>query len=242
MTYYCPAATTIVSDFLCLSAVGLLAARQSPLNLAVFNSSYRILWLCQIFSGALASAICIQVGMALGGSRISDAKHPIKVGMTICIGIIFFMSAVVLQYPVALARIFSNDEDILQEFSDSRRSLAFTMVAMNVAIVLKKIVMNLGYTHQAFHAGVVGAWGGQVPSVLFLTHSFENNMFWLYMGVACGYTLLCLILTSFLVCCDWDDVVHLATERSERKNRTLAEGERNLNTITVKETTEHIEA
>jgi len=217
MNYYWPVSSSIASDFLCLAVVGVLAGRQSSLNLAVFNSSYRILWMCLIFSGAVASATCIQVGAALGGGRVADAQHSLHVGLVTCIVILVCLTIPVVCAPNYIAMIFSDDQHIWDAFSTIRWPLAFTMFTMNLSVVLKTFVMNLGFTNRAFYAGLIGCWCGQVPMVVTFTTVFENNMVWLYIGVASGYTLGCLILGGILIFVDWNHVIELAMKRSERE-------------------------
>jgi Na+-driven multidrug efflux pump len=205
----------MASYFLRFSVIGAVAAHQSSLNLAVFNSSCRILWMCLVFSGSVASAICNQVGMALGGRRIKDAQYSIRVGLSMCIATLFGLSIVIVAISTEMAQLFSDDPLLWKQFHLIRWPLAFTMMTMNLSVVVERIVMNLGFTDLAFYAGLVGSWVEQVPFVVAFAYFLGNDMFWLYMGVACGYTLLSILLGYFLFTVDWNVVIQLAMERSE---------------------------
>ena len=80
---YVPAALSIASDFWRLSAVGALAATLSTLDLAVFTTSYRIMWLSLTVTGSLSSAIGILLAQHLGGGRVATAKGTMVVGVGI---------------------------------------------------------------------------------------------------------------------------------------------------------------
>ena len=74
-----PSALAIGSDFWRVTVIGVLAARQKALELAVFNVGYRFLWICLMFSGALARAAGIQIAIAIGNSSVAVAQGIAKV-------------------------------------------------------------------------------------------------------------------------------------------------------------------
>ena len=76
---YLPSALAIGSDFWRVTVIGVLAARQGALEVAVFNVGYRFLWICLMFSGALARAAGIQIAIAIGNSSVAAAQGIAKV-------------------------------------------------------------------------------------------------------------------------------------------------------------------
>ena len=76
---YLPSALAIGSDFWRVTVIGVLAARQGALEVAVFNVGYRFLWICLMFSGALARAAGIQIAIAIGNSSVAVAQGIAKV-------------------------------------------------------------------------------------------------------------------------------------------------------------------
>ena len=62
---YVPAALSIASDFWRFSLIGAIAGHLGEVEVGVFTSSYRILWICLTLSGAIAASAGIKIGMAL---------------------------------------------------------------------------------------------------------------------------------------------------------------------------------
>lgn len=71
---YFPAALSGASDWWRVTVIGAVAATLGNVDLAVFNSSYRILWMCLIFAGSLAFATGIKLGTMLGAGDAHGAK------------------------------------------------------------------------------------------------------------------------------------------------------------------------
>ena len=76
---YVPSALAIASDFWRVTVIGVIAARQGSLEVAIFNVGYRFLWICLLFSGALARVAGIKIAVAVGESAITTAKYIAKV-------------------------------------------------------------------------------------------------------------------------------------------------------------------
>ena len=76
---YVPSALAIASDFWRVTVIGIIAARQGSLEVAIFNVGYRFLWICLLFSGALARAAGIKIAVAVGENAITTAKYISKV-------------------------------------------------------------------------------------------------------------------------------------------------------------------
>ena len=76
---YLPSALATGSDFWRVTVIGVIAARQGALEVAVFNVGYRFLWICLMFPGALARAAGIQIAIAIGNSSVAAAQSIAKV-------------------------------------------------------------------------------------------------------------------------------------------------------------------
>ena len=80
---YIPSALAIGSDFWRVTVIGVLAAKQGTVEVAVFNVGYRFLWICLMFSGALARAAGIQIAIAIGEKAVKQAQSIAKVWLGI---------------------------------------------------------------------------------------------------------------------------------------------------------------
>eukprot|EP01047_Picozoa_sp_COSAG01_P058784 COSAG01_NODE_6970_length_3411_cov_3.486715_4_plen_148_part_00 len=71
---YVPAAVVSASDWWRVAAIGAVALTLGEKDLAVFNSSYRLLWLANIFNGSLSGAAAVKLGIALGAGHARRAR------------------------------------------------------------------------------------------------------------------------------------------------------------------------
>jgi Na+-driven multidrug efflux pump len=107
---YFPAALAGASDWWRVSAIGVVAVSfDDDTSLAVFNSSYRILWICLIFIGSIGGALGVKVANFLGAGDVKRAKHTIVVALTIAAVLLTIFASIVLLLPSQAASIFTSD-------------------------------------------------------------------------------------------------------------------------------------
>ena len=70
-------------------------------------------------------------------------------------------------------------------------------------------------------AGLGGSWLGQVPAAYLLLRCWERSLRSVYVGVAAGYGLLCILLSVALACLDWEAV---SAEAQARARPTAGSG------------------
>jgi len=215
---YLPAALAIGSDFWRMAVIGFIAAGlggKDSVYLAVFNSSYRICWMCLTFCGALAGAVGTQLNIALGKGSVEDAKRSAWVGTALAAFFMVMLGAVIVCIPRTLGRIFSDDPAVLDVFEESRWPFAAFAVLMNMSVNVERIPMAAGRVTAVFRAGLAGSWLGQVPGVIFCTTYWRKDLVGLYTGVAAGYGLLLVLYGIIVLTLDWNQVIAEARERSE---------------------------
>ena len=211
---YLPAALSIASDFWRMSLVGTLAATLSPLDLAVFTASYRIMWLSLSLAGSLSSAIGIQLSQHLGARRTATARRTVASGLFLAVVTLVGVGSLIVSQPRALASLFSSDASVLDAFESARRPLALTTVSMNLAVVLEGLLMTTGRTRTVLAVGLVGSWVGQVPAVYLLLRCWRRSLSAVFMGVSVGYALLCALLGCALASLNWESIADEAAERA----------------------------
>ena len=212
---YVPAALASASDFWRLSAVGAIAATLSEDDLGVFNASYRIMWLSLAFAGAVGTAIGARLGLRVGQRDARGAKRGVFVGILLTLGLLIILTCLVALLPRQLGSIFTRDRNLLDKFEESRYSLAAVVFLMNLAVVLEKIPMACGYTRIVFIVGFGASWCVQVPAVLLFVNFWRQSLTAVFLGVATGYGLLCILLFVVVFTIDYDDVLKQAARRSE---------------------------
>eukprot|EP01062_Namystynia_karyoxenos_P005879 TRINITY_DN12031_c0_g1_i1.p1 TRINITY_DN12031_c0_g1~~TRINITY_DN12031_c0_g1_i1.p1 ORF type:complete len:533 (+),score=119.83 TRINITY_DN12031_c0_g1_i1:56-1600(+) len=216
---YVPAAFSIASDFWRMAFIGGVATWIGKDEAAVFNTSYRILWIALIFVGAVVGAVGIKLGQQLGKGRpgIPAAKQVIHVGFVYIMVFDVGLSAIVWAIPRQLAAIFSSDDKVLTLFEDSRWPLAWLTFVMTLSVALERVPMVMGRTKGVFVMGLLGSWVGQVPGVLLCVRFWKKDLTRLYCGAAAGYTLLCVLYAILCIRTDWNHEADQALHRAEQK-------------------------
>ncbi len=212
---YLPAALSIASDFWRVAVIGAIAARLGRVELAVFTSSYRIMWTCLIFSSSVAAACGIKIGQALGKGEHHIAKRLPLAGLSVAFVFLFGLSALVMLIPGSFATIFSSDSDVIDQFKSVAVPLASTILSQNLSVALERIVVSVGKAREIFVVGLIGSWGGQVPGVLLCTIFWRNDLVGLYVGVTAGYAITVVIYAVLIAKFDWQELAIAAAERAE---------------------------
>jgi MATE family multidrug resistance protein len=214
---YVPAAASMASDWWRVTVIGVFAARMGPLQIAVFNTGYRITWMTLTLVGSLGGALGARLGIQIGQGDIDGGKQTVLVGGGICCGTLAFLSVVVYIMVRPIGAIFSDDPEVIDQFVQSRLPLATMIFTMNLSVFLERIPVAMGRTKIVFYAGVVGSWVGQVPGVVLALHFWRNDLVGLYWGVSFGYMLLCLLLIFIIQRVNWQDIVSEGQQRAFSK-------------------------
>jgi Na+-driven multidrug efflux pump len=218
---YFPSAFGIASDFWRVAAIGMMAAQLGKEEVAVFNTSYRLMWIVLVCVMALAGASGIIMSMRLGSLDHAGAKQAGLVGVGLSSMICTVIGLVVWANIEAFGRIFTDDEDFLRLFREARTPFAITLILMNISIAVEKIPYSMGRTQEVFWMGFIASWGGtseefgptigpyrnwtaltfllcsyvtaQVPAVFLCTKYWRNDLTGLYTGMCFGYGVLVLL-------------------------------------------------
>jgi len=212
---YFPAALSLASDFWRVAAIGAVAAQLGAEEVSVFNCSYRIMWIALTFIGSMGGAMAIHLGVALGAGDTHQAKLCARVCIGTCVVAVALLAGVMLFFARYVAMVFSPDEAIQELFHEVRVPMVAMMVLMTLAVLLERIPMAMGRTSVVLGVGLVGSWVGQVPGVYIGVYLWRNDLVGLFTGVACGYALLCLLLTAIIMCTNWERFSLEAQRRSE---------------------------
>jgi len=212
---YVPAALGAASDFWRVAAIGAVAAKLGDVEVAVFNTSYRIMWIVLILVSALSTAAGIKTSQRLGKRDHQGAKQAGWVGIIMSAAILVIIGALVLWKNRAFGRIFTEDPVFLNMFEESKVPFTLTLVLMNMSVAIERIPYSMGRTKEVFWYGFVASWGAQVPGVILLTRYWQDDLIRLYWGMAIGYLVLVILYASIVLRSDWKIYAELAVLRSE---------------------------
>eukprot|EP00009_Paramoeba_aestuarina_P006554 CAMPEP_0201508816 /NCGR_PEP_ID=MMETSP0161_2-20130828/2051_1 /ASSEMBLY_ACC=CAM_ASM_000251 /TAXON_ID=180227 /ORGANISM="Neoparamoeba aestuarina, Strain SoJaBio B1-5/56/2" /LENGTH=544 /DNA_ID=CAMNT_0047903585 /DNA_START=112 /DNA_END=1746 /DNA_ORIENTATION=+ len=224
--FYLPSALAAASDWWRVTVIGVVAAYLGPNDLVVFNTSYRILWMSLTIVSSLAAAISIKLGIFVGVGDISAAKQMIMLGTGFVFFTLFILCFINWVLIEDIAHIFTDQEEIVELFVESRMGICCMLFVMNFAVFLETIPNTLGKNKEVLYTGLIGSWCGQVPAVLGLCIFVSWSLDSVYMGASIGYALTCILLIIIIMRIDWDEAVKEAKERSGvGKENRLTEGD-----------------
>ncbi|CAB9509676.1 toxin extrusion protein 1 [Seminavis robusta] len=212
---YFPAAFGMASDFWRVAVVGAIAADLGELQVAVFNTSYRVMWICLVLVTALSSAAGIKMSQRLGDMDPNGAKQAGEVGIGLSFAVLLVIIIGVYFKTRMFGKIFTHDEEFLDIFESTRVPFCVTLFMMNFSVAIERIPYSMGRTKEVFWMGLVASWGAQVPGVYLLTTYWREDLFGLYTGMAIGYTVLALLYGYVCVTSDWKKYALIARQRSE---------------------------
>lgn len=158
---YFPSALSSASDFWRMAIIGEMAAAIGDDDVAVFNASYRIFWICLTLTGSISGASGIKMGMALGSGDHIGAKRAAIVGMGVIIVVLFIVSIAIVSKVRLFGEIFTNDDVLLDMFDEMRYPFVLALFFMNLSVALERIPMAMGRTSDIFWAGLFGSWLGE---------------------------------------------------------------------------------
>jgi Na+-driven multidrug efflux pump len=141
---YFPAALSSASDFWRVAVIGGVAAKLGDVEVAVFNTAYRIMWIALIFVGALAGASAINMSIRLGKMDPFGAKQSGCVGIGMAVVVLFFLSILILWQSRWFGLIFTNDEEFLALFQESSFPFTVTLFFMNLSVAIERIPYSMG--------------------------------------------------------------------------------------------------
>ena len=239
---YFPAAFGVASDYWRVAVVGVVAANLGEEQVAVFNTSYRIMWIVLILVNALTMAASIKMSRRLGNMDPSGAKQAGDVGIFLSLIVLIVIVSLVLSHIRLVGRIFTEDETFLNLLEQARYPFSITLFLMNLAVGIEKIPYSMGRTAAVFWLGLIASWGGkcvdtaersvshvrvsathmtspqlpaQVPAVIFFTQYWRDDLVGLYTGMAVGYGVLVILYSTIAFTSDWHKYAELARARSE---------------------------
>jgi Na+-driven multidrug efflux pump len=190
---YFPQALSSTSDFWRVAIIGGVAAKMGDVEVAVYNTAYRITWITMMFVFAMAGASSTNMCLRLGRMDPCGARQAGYVGIWMATAVLVILSFLILMKGRWFGLIFSNDETFLALFEDATIPFTATLFFTDLCVALEQIPYSMGRTRDVFWMGFIASWGGQVPAVLLLTKYWRNDLIGLYTGMAIGYFFLAIL-------------------------------------------------
>jgi MATE family multidrug resistance protein len=191
---YAPAALGSASDFWRVAVIGTFVVKYlGETAVAVFNTSYRVMWIVLTLISALSSAAGIQTTIRLGKQDALGAKQAGEVGIYMSAVILTLVGGFIVGNVRLLGRLFTADEQFLAELEGAKWPFMTTLVLMNLSVAIERIPYSMGRTREVFWYGFIASWGGQVPGVFFCLRYWRTDLVGLYTGMTLGYAMLTLL-------------------------------------------------
>ena len=157
---YIPAALSLASDFWRMAVIGALSAELGVNQVAVFNASYRIIWMTLIFVTSISTAAGINIGIRLGKFEPDGAQQAAYVGIGVCFIFLLIISYLASSRIRWIGSIFTNDTVLLDMLDDCRYPFVATLFFMNLASAIERVPLSMGRTKTVFWSGFVASWFG----------------------------------------------------------------------------------
>eukprot|EP00754_Rhynchopus_humris_P045947 Rhum_TRINITY_DN5433_c0_g2::Rhum_TRINITY_DN5433_c0_g2_i1::g.17424::m.17424/K03327/TC.MATE, SLC47A, norM, mdtK, dinF; multidrug resistance protein, MATE family len=212
---YVPLSLQYGSDFWRMGVVGGIAALVSPVDVAAFNASYKILYVALAVVGSAAVVVSMRVGLKLGAGDAKAARLCAWYGIAGTLLQSLFFTVVIYVNSETLSEVFSSDPAVRLAFKSIRQPLAVTVFFMNFSIALETVPVCAGYTTATFLCGCAGSWLFQVPCVYYFYLRY-NSLAGIYWGVAVGYFAVCVMYSILIASINWNDAVQLAQLRASK--------------------------
>lgn len=191
---YVPAALSSASDFWRVAVIGVFVAKYlGEAAVAVFNTSYRVMWIVLIMISAISSAAGIQTTLRLGKQDAVGAKQAGEVGIYMSAVILIMIGGLIVANIRFLGRLFTSDEAFLADLEGAKWPFMTTLVLMNLSVAIERIPYSMGRTREIFWYGFIASWGGQVPAVLLCLKYWRTDLVGLYTGMTIGYAMLTIL-------------------------------------------------
>lgn len=180
---YVPAALGLSSDFWRVAVIGGMTARLGELDVAIFNTSYRIMWMVMILVNAVSSAAGIKMTIRLGKMNPLKAQQAGEVGIAMVVAVLVLIGGVLAWKIRLVGSIFTGDPEFLDLLEDSKWPFTLTLVLMNLSVALERIPYSMGRTKEVFWYGFIASWGGQVPAVALSIKYWRADLVGVYTGM-----------------------------------------------------------
>lgn len=213
---YVPQALSISSDYWRVAVIGVFATTISELDVAVFNTSYRIMWMALTMVSSLGASVNIRLSTYIGSGDIKVAKETMRLGLVMMLFSVAGFILLLFFFMRDIASIFSSDTVVVEQFFLVRVPMMCMLFFMALAVFLEQVPVAMGKTKEVFYAGLIGSWFGQVPLSYVFINYVDHSLSSLYWGVSLGYFLTCIALAYIIWSADWQKVVEEAQARSEK--------------------------
>lgn len=150
------------SDFWRVAFIGAVAAKLGETQVAVFNTSYRIMWIVLVLINALSSAAGIKTSLRLGAMDPSGARQASEVGIAMSALVLLIIGGFVLTRIRWFGRIFTNDDHFIDLLEETSLPFTLTLILMNLSVAIERVPYALGRTKIVFWCGFIASWGAQV--------------------------------------------------------------------------------
>ena len=153
------------------------------ISVAIFNTSYRIMWMVMILVNAVSSAAGIKMTIRLGKMNPLKAQQAGEVGIAMVVAVLVLIGGVLAWKIRLVGSIFTGDPEFLDLLEDSKWPFTLTLVLMNLSVALERIPYSMGRTKEVFWYGFIASWGGQVPAVALSIKYWRADLVGVYTGM-----------------------------------------------------------
>jgi MATE family multidrug resistance protein len=189
-----PAALQVMLEVGVFAAVGLLAARITPIALAANQIALNIAAFVFMVPLGLSSAAAVRVGQAVGRRDPAGVRRAGWAALGISFAVALTMSTVFIVRPLPFLRIFTEDATVLATGASLLFFCALFQPFDGFQAVCTGALRGLADTHTPVVVNVIGHWLIGLPVGYVLCFRSDWGVTGLWAGLALGLTLVGLTL------------------------------------------------
>ncbi|MBV9494382.1 MAG: MATE family efflux transporter [Acidobacteria bacterium] len=174
--------------------VGMLAGRIGALPLAAHQLVLSLASFTYTISLGVASAGSVRVGQAIGAGDVPRTRAAGRSAFIAGIAVMTVAALAFTFFPRALARLVSDQEDLLQAALPLFVVAAVFQLSDGVQAVGSGALRGAGDTRFAFAANLLGHWIVGLPVALLLGFHFAMGVVGLWWGLCAGLTAVAVLL------------------------------------------------
>lgn len=191
---------------------------------AVLGSLWGILW---GFYWGFGLALQVRVGKYLGQNKPEAAKMVAKISVVIVIIICFLVGLGTFLLRTQIAKLFSQDQDVIKVIEDSMYALVLDYFFACMALSAVNLMEAMAQNRILMYVLSIGMWCVQVPVSLLFAYKVDffkdREVEGLWLGQCVGELFKLVILWSYIARIDWHRMCKEALERSERAETVVEE-------------------
>jgi MATE family multidrug resistance protein len=185
---------SVLFEVMMFTTITVLAGTMGILNSAAHNIALHLASLTFMVPLGLSSACTVRVAQQLGKKDYVKLHKYALAGLQTGAGFMCLSAAAYLFYPEVLARLMSDDKELITASAGLLFYVAIFQISDGIQVVLMGILRGLSITKRPTILAFIGNWIFGFPLSLYLAYEKEMLAKGLWLGLAFGLSFMAISL------------------------------------------------